>query len=178
MINSHISLIPASETVLHDYLFHYLDIEELCIRNTSYLLLELPYTKKWDKRVYELLDKLISYYNVIPIIAHVERYPAVKKNKKCIKKLIDRGCVIQLNTTSIIDKSSRRRVVRYIKHGYIDVLGSDCHNTNKRPPVITDALKIVIQKVGVRYYNEFEQNSEYIVNGIKLSDKIIDSIYN
>jgi len=39
-----LQLIPASETRLHDYLFHYPDLSKLCIKDTRYLLLELPFS--------------------------------------------------------------------------------------------------------------------------------------
>lgn len=168
---SKVRLISGSETVLHEYLFHYSNLNELCIGNTRYLLLELPFEKKWNATVYELLEKLITYYDLIPIIAHIERYKAVKKNLKCIETLIKMGCVIQLNTSSIIDKKSSNQAIRYMKNGYIDVLGSDCHNIKKRPPIITTALNRVILKLGVKYTDEFNYNAECIVNGIEIRKK-------
>ena len=172
MRDSQIDLICASETILHDYLFHYAEISGLCIENTRYLLLELPYQKNWDIKVYETLEKLISYFDVIPIIAHVERYQAVKKNVKCITKLIDMGCVIQLNTSSIINIKSMHQAIYYLKRGYIDVLGSDCHNMRNRPPVISAAFDIIEQKLGFKLCTELKYNSECIVSGIEIRKKI------
>lgn len=172
MSDSKIDLICGSETMLHDYLFHYSEISGLCIENTRYLLVELPFRRSWDIKVYETLEKLISYFNVIPIIAHVERYQAVKKNVKCIKKLIDMGCVIQLNTSSIMNKKSMHQAVYYIKHGYIDVLGSDCHNMKNRPPIISAAFDIIEQKLGFKYCAELRYNAQCIVSGIEIRKKI------
>jgi len=169
---SKVALLSGSETVLDDYLFHYPNLSELCIEHTRYLLLELPFGIKWDKYVYEKTKQLLTYYEVIPIIAHIERYESVIKSVKCIQKLIELGCVIQLNTSSIIDRKSRHQALQYIKHGYIDVLGSDCHNMTRRPPVIVDALDIIIQSLGTKYCEEFKHNAECIVNGICLREKI------
>jgi protein-tyrosine phosphatase len=166
--NENIDLIAASETVFHEYLFHYPALTALCIEKTKYILLEFPYTEKWDLKVYHLLEKLINYYNVIPIIAHIERYCAIKKSARKVKRLKDMGCVIQLNTSSIIDKKRRIQAIRYLKYGYIDLLGSDCHNMNQRPPVMAEAFDIVIQKLGDKYSDKLKFNAECIVKGINI----------
>lgn len=173
MKDSKVTLISGSETTLNDYLFHCPDLSQLCIKNTRYLLVELPFSKKWDDKVYERIEKLIQYYNLIPVIAHIERYPAVIKSKKNLKRLIDMGCLLQLNTFSIINKKSWRQASRYIKHGYIDVLASDCHNRTTRPPMITDAYEKVKKKLGNSYYTQLITNAESIVNGLELREKSI-----
>lgn len=169
--DSKITLISGSETLLHDYLFHYSDLSLLCIESTKYLLLELPYSKKWDDNVFDMIKKLIEYYNLIPIIAHIERYPMVKKHDKYIKKLIEMGCVIQLNTSSILEKNCSRRALRYIKNGLIDILASDCHNMIQRPPNIEVAFDLVIHKLGDKCLDKLKYNAECIINGIELREK-------
>lgn len=168
MKDSKVKLIPGSETMLHTYLFHYSDLSELCIGDTRYLLIELPYSEKLDRKVYETIERLIWFYNISPIIAHIERYGATNKN---IKKLQDMGCVIQLNTTSIIDKKSRKQAVYYIKHGYVDVLGSDCHNMSNRPPIVTPAFDLIKNKINENCCNSLKYNAECIINGIEIRKK-------
>lgn len=160
--NPVIQLITGSETKLHAYLFHYPELSELCISNTNYLLLELPFTKHWDSEVYEWVNRLISYYNIIPIIAHIERYPAIKRSNRPIKKLMKMGCILQLNTSSLLERHTRHRAIRYLKKGYISVLGSDCHNRNERPPRITPALDIIIRRVGSEALERLLERAEQI----------------
>lgn len=164
-------LIPASETRLHDYLFHYPDLSYLCIENTRYLLLELPFDKKWKVEVFEKIKKLMTYYNIVPIIAHIERYPAVKRNEKNIIKLIDLGSVIQCNTSSLVEKRMRKRLFTYLRKNYIDVLGSDCHNMQNRPPCMEAGLKQIENNIGISCIKKLERNAECIVNGIELRKK-------
>ncbi|WP_313130773.1 CpsB/CapC family capsule biosynthesis tyrosine phosphatase [Anaerocolumna sp.] len=170
MHDAKVELIPGSETILHSYLFHYPDLSKLCIRDTKYLLIELPYSKKKDGSIFETIEKLISFYNIIPIIAHIERYDIANKN---IRKLRDMGCVIQLNTTSLIEKKRRNQAVRYLKAGLIDVLGSDCHNMRDRFPVITQTLDIITQEIGSNCCSNLKYNAECIVNGIEMNKKIM-----
>jgi protein-tyrosine phosphatase len=158
-----IELISASESTLHAYLLNYFDLSALCIGNTRYLLIELPFHNSWENEVYKILDSLILYHNIIPIIAHIERYPAVSHGSACIKRLKDIGCVLQLNTSSLLDNKLKKRAVKYIRKGYIDILGSDCHNMTNRPPVITEGLRVIEEKFGIKYCRRFEDNAVKIL---------------
>ncbi|MBH1939403.1 hypothetical protein I5677_00685 [Mobilitalea sibirica] len=171
LIGIEIELVLGSETILHDYLFHYPDISELCIENTRYLLIELPHGFKWSEKAYDTLANLISYYDIVPVIAHIERYHKRKSRSRHINKLRRMGCVIQLNTTSIIDDKSRKQALHYIKKGYIDVLGSDCHNMLSRPPIFSEALDIINKKIGEQYCSEFMNNAERLIEGRELKEK-------
>jgi protein-tyrosine phosphatase len=167
---SKILLKPGSETILNDYLFYYPDLSCLCIDDTRYILLEMPFTRKWSNHVIGMLDQLVYYYSLIPIIAHIERYPAAR-NKKHIRRLIDAGCIIQVNATSIFDRKYCRRVLHYIRNGLIDVVASDCHNMNNRPPVIGEAYDRISVKIGMEFSRRMQFNAECIVDGIDIRKK-------
>ncbi len=169
--SSPIELITGSETMLHEYLFHYMDIKDLCISNTRYLLIELPLYKSWDMKGFQMIEKLINYYDIVPIIAHVERYQSINIRDKVIKRLRNLGCFIQTNTSSIVGKKSRGLSMRYMKKDYIDVIGSDCHNMGLRPPVIKEAYEIVIKNMGEKYWSTLQQNAECIVKGESIKEK-------
>jgi len=158
-----IPLFAASETYFHEYLFLNDNLEPLKIHNTDYLLLEMPFKRKWDKYIYEDLEKLNIHFNLIPIIAHIERYPAVKKRD--IKRLKELGCVMQLNTSSLLNKKVKKRALSLIRTGLIDVLGSDCHNLTDRPPRIKTAMEIINKKLGKSYCEKLIKNSALIIEG-------------
>jgi protein-tyrosine phosphatase len=171
--NCRITLLCGSETVLHDYLFHYPDLSALCIENTRYILVELPYEKRWNTKNRDMLGTLINHYNVIPILAHAERYPSVFKHAGRIADLIEMGCAIQLNASALIDKKSRRKALNYIRKGYIDVLASDCHNMDNRPPVMEEPFRIICEKLGTGYRDKLISNAECIVSGRELREKTV-----
>ncbi len=165
MKDAGIKLIPASETFLHKYLFHYADLSGLCIQGTRYMLLELPIHIKWQEGILDDLDQLTGYYDIIPIIAHVERYHPVKT--KHIKALKEMGCLLQMNTKTILDSKTQAKALQWIKKDYIDVIGSDCHNPLTRPPVILEALHQIQSKLGIRYVEQLEYRADSILNGIR-----------
>ncbi|ROR29250.1 protein-tyrosine phosphatase [Mobilisporobacter senegalensis] len=170
--DSKIKLYVGSETMFHDFLFQYPDLSQLCINNTKYLLLEFPYDKHWEDHDFNMIEKLMGYYNIIPIIAHIERYRPLWNHKKQIKKLIDLGCVIQINTNTIIEKKNRRKALHYIKKDLIDVLGSDCHNMTYRPPIYTVAFDIIEQKLGKNYCSELQHKAECVIKGTEVRNRI------
>ena len=60
------------------------DIEKLAIEGTNYILIEMSY-EVWQDWMFENLYFLIAAKNLIPVIAHIERYTA--KDSECIAKL-------------------------------------------------------------------------------------------
>jgi protein-tyrosine phosphatase len=64
-----------------------------------------------------------------PILAHPERYQYMTMKKA--EDLRDRGVLLQLNIPSIVGyygKPVERMAVKLIEAGWIDLVGSDCHN--------------------------------------------------
>lgn len=169
--DSKVNLINGSETELHEYLFYYSELYDLCIGNTNYLLVELPLVKRWPKTVYSFIKRLIMYYDIIPIIAHIERYPPTKKNKKNIKRLRSLGCIIQVNTATVLNTKKSRRILKYIKENYVDVLGSDCHNMDIRKPILKEAYERIEKELGEECSKNLIFNAWCIVKGIDIRNK-------
>ena len=128
--------------------------------------MELPFNKKWESNIYETIEKLMVHFNIIPIIAHIERYPAAKKSS--IKRLKELGCVMQLNTSSLLSKKLKKRSLSLIGMGLIDVLGSDCHKVEHRPPQIKAAVEYISNELGKSYTDKLIEQSERLIKGIDI----------
>lgn len=166
--NSGVVLLPGSETMYHDLIYQYSEMDHICINNTNYLLLELPYVNHWGDRDLECIEKLMNVFRIIPVIAHMERYNYLWKNRKNIKRLINLGCVMQINTKAIIDSKLRKTALRYIKEGLADVIGSDCHDMSQRHPNLKEAFDIIEKEIGIFYCDLLRQNAGSIINGNKI----------
>jgi protein-tyrosine phosphatase len=169
---SDITLISASETRYQELLYEYSALDPICIGKSRYLLLELPYKENWSDYDIEDIEKLMSLYNVIPIIAHIERYKALWKSKKAIRQLMSLGCIVQINAGTIIDINKRKTALHYIKNGLVDVIGSDCHNMSKRPPNLKDAYAIIDKEIGIYYCDLLQQNAASIIKGKGIREDI------
>jgi len=134
-------------------------LEKLCIEGTSYILIELPYTY-WSDWVFRAIDK-ISMRGLKPIIAHIDRYSEKSKN---IYRVFEQRCMIQLNVDSLVNRRTRKKALRYIKYGEIQLLGSDTHDEKHRPPRFKEAMTLLKKKFGSDIERMFESNSLYVLN--------------
>ena len=74
-----------------------------------------------------------------PIIAHVERYPAVQSNASIVRRMQECGAYIQVNCGSLLSwKNSleKKTAKALMKYGMVDMLASDAHDLEKRSPNI------------------------------------------
>lgn len=87
------------------------------------------------------LIKKVLKEGFVPILAHVERYNHFRGSDLVeLKKL---GVKLQVN----IGGEKPRYIVRLLKEGYIDFLGSDAHGVEKRAYTAGESLKY-IKKMG------------------------------
>jgi len=99
------------------------------INNSRYLLIEFPLNNK----ILDLDDILynLQQANLIPIIAHPERYLAYYENYEFFNALIANGCLLQANVGSIygyFGKKSKKMVKELLKRKMVHFVGSDIHN--------------------------------------------------
>ena len=98
------------------------------LNNSRYLLIELPMNNKIVD-VESILYELIRI-NIVPIIAHPERYSYVQKDIRYLDSLKDIGVLFQGNYESLFGKygtGAKKTLKRLIKLDYITFLGSDMH---------------------------------------------------
>ena len=66
-------VILGAEVLFTTSLLDISDTSKLCVGNTNYIMLSLPY-QEYSELVPETLQKLIISKNLCPIIAHIEKY--------------------------------------------------------------------------------------------------------
>ena len=121
-------------------------IEVLRILGTRLILIEMPF-HRWTDKMVEDIVQMKQRLGLVPIIAHIERYVAVQ-NKEILHKLIYHGILIQSNASFFIDKKTRKKALRMISLGQIQLLGSDMHNSDSRPQNLKLAEDIIREKLG------------------------------
>ncbi len=120
------------------------DCRPLCIGNTSYILLEMPYTK-FSQSHFKSLENFLNMSGLDCILAHVERYFHFN-DEKDVYKLAMHDVLCQINAGSLIDKKYRRRTLKLISKGYGHLIGTDTHNTETRKPNLDGAVKVLSKK--------------------------------
>ncbi len=121
----------------------------LTIGGTRYILVEFLPSDKYDKIYTSMRNYIADGY--IPVMAHMERYGCLEKNYDRLDELVKLGVYMQMNTESIIGGLFNRKAAyhrKLIKEGYISFLGSDCHGSENRIPVMQSAVKY-LEKDGI-----------------------------
>ncbi len=98
-------------------------LEELCIRGTNVLLLELPpnfSVRKFDQTI----DALLFGRKLNIVLAHIDRYPDLH-----IDFLLELGCLAQVNASALCRIRSSRRCAKWLGGESVVALGSDLHGT-------------------------------------------------
>lgn len=135
-------------------------LPEKVIDNTSviingkgrYVLVELPFSQM---PIYteDVLFKLMVL-RIVPIIAHPERYDYINGEGDVIKKWVDNGVMMQVNTGSLSGQYGirvKRFARNLLKKGLVHFLGSDVHSLDDcllySPEIIMAASKIICKDV-------------------------------
>ena len=143
---SNITLVLGSETFYSSALMYYNTLKPLCIGNTQYLLIEFSTEMVFDKDFFVEFEALIAKFDIVPIVAHIERCKHIQKHINIIRKLKKLECIIQVNANYILNNIDNRFVKRMVKHGYIDIIASDCHDIRRRPPNLKAAFSLIDEK--------------------------------
>lgn len=161
-------LIPAAEVYVSDYLFNYESLDNLCIGKSRYVLMEHRFTCDFGGKTIERLNNLECDYKIKPVLAHIERYDALMSDEGLLEEYIDMGCLTQVNISSFAEahKKTRKKLFKYLEHGLIHLIGSDCHGVDRRPPDYQSGINEIIKKYGEKSVEEFKKNAKDLINGI------------
>ena len=122
------------------------------INDTKYILVEFSNNFNINNEILYCLNFLCKngWY---PILAHAERYDVDNLTYHKIHNIAK----IQINLYSIYkenDLNIRERVNYLLENNLIDIIGSDAHRMNHRPPDIIDGATELIKKCGVKKANK------------------------
>ena len=117
-------------------------LQDLVIQGTKAILVELP-MGKWKDSIYRELRQIYERQNLIPIIAHVDRYLTPHRSFGIPRKLEQLPVLVQANAEFFTDKATARKAKKMLAAEQIHLLGSDTHNLTDRAPNLGDALDII-----------------------------------
>ena len=158
-------LIPAAEVYISDYLLNNESIKDICIGSSDYALIEHSFSAEFDDDDFNRLSNLYCDYGIRPVLAHIERYPALMNDKYKLDALIEMGCIPQANISSFASGSRiiRKKLFKLLAEDKIQLIGSDCHNLDSRPPEFEDGIKAIIKKCGQETVDRLIANANILV---------------
>ena len=115
------------------------DLEKLCLGSSRYLLLEMPFSR-WTGSQIRDVTNICAARGIIPVIAHIERYLHYQ-SKDVLKMLMQQEVLIQMNAEYLLNWRTRRKGLKMLQNGFVQLLGTDSHNLTSRAPNLGEAVQ-------------------------------------
>ena len=122
-------------------------LESLCIDGTRTLLLEMPFAQ-WTNLELDVLTRLCLDRDYQVILAHMERYLPLQRNKDIWEHMMLLPVTVQLNAECLLSPWGRGKYLDMFRAGRAHLLGSDCHNLKSRAPNLGAGRRIIEKKLG------------------------------
>ena len=133
---------------------------------TKYAMIEFSPTDTRE-HIYDALQK-VANAGYIPIIAHMERYPAIRKISQ-VKEMKSRfRAMVQINARSLTRKQPLLRRGFFdgiFKEGLVDFVATDTHAMEGRETCMTAGMKAAEEKYGAETVRRLMKNAESIIEG-------------
>lgn len=137
-------------------------LPQLTIREKQCILIEMP-PAPWPEFIYQELEAIWRRRGITPVIAHIDRYIAPFRTYKIPQKLQDLPVLVQANASFFLEKRTRRMALKMLKADQIQLLGSDCHNLDSRPPRLGYALQVIEDHLGKETFGRIRAYQEDIL---------------
>lgn len=148
------------------------EVEILRILGTKLILIEMPF-HRWTKNMIDEIIQMEQRLDLIPVIAHIERYGAVRR-KDILHTLISQGVLIQVNASFFIDKKTRKKALKMLSKGEIHFIGSDMHNLKNRPQNIKEAADIIIEKEENYNFKLLNRYAEHVLKDAISIEEVLE----
>ena len=140
------------------------------LADTRYALIEFSMTTPY-KEIHTALSNVLRL-GITPVVAHLERYHCLENDEKKVRDLIDMGCYMKINSSSVLKpklfgdkyKFMKKRARFFLEKDLVHFVASDMHNLDDRPPYMEEAYQIISKKYGVAYAEQlFRKNQEILL---------------
>jgi len=153
------NIVPAAEIRIYDGFHKYKGIEKLCIKDTNYILLEMPY-EVWKDYAFEEIYQ-ITRLGFRPLMAHLDRF---LDQEHLFHEIFALDVAVQMNTSAFLGKATRRKMLKFFETGHLQVIGSDTHDLFERKPNVAEAYNIIANKFGKEYAGYIDYAGQAILN--------------
>ncbi len=137
-------------------------IDRLCIGETRTILVELPF-EQWDEGVLKDMKGLIQRQRLNVVLAHIERYPMLQRDRRIWDRVTALPLTPQINTGSFVRRGGlfhtdrvRKFCLRFLAEHHETIIGSDCHNMQGRPPNLAQGETEIKAALGVEVIRKIE----------------------
>jgi protein-tyrosine phosphatase len=113
-----------------------------------HILLELPHELFVD--ALPIIDRLRGL-GLQTVLTHPERHPYLQNRDEWARACLEHGAVLQITSGSLLGEFGGRayeQAWRLVRAGMVGIIASDAHDTLRRPPRMTEAIRLLTQNIG------------------------------
>ena len=117
--------------------------------NGSTILLEFSGSHTYE----QIADgvRRVQAEGLTPLLAHVERYGAIRRTPENAQRLADAGALLQCNAECVLGREgfwAKRFVHNLIRSNLVSVIASDAHDPDQRIPSLGECARYMSKKFG------------------------------
>lgn len=139
------------------------NIKKLCIGDTDYMLLEMPFDR-WPSKAVDWVYSL-TLKGIKPVLAHIERFFS---NEDMFEELFSMNLPCQVNADSFLDKAAKKHIKYLINNNAIQLIGSDCHSMGHRKSRIHRAYNAIEKDYGIELCDFLTKNGKALISGSEI----------
>ena len=160
-----VKLYSGNEIYYSDETFDELVSGRICtLAGSDYVLVEFHPTNPY-KAIHNAIYQ-VQAAGYIPILAHVERYSDMVSHSSYVEEMVDMGCYIQVNASSIMGKYGfgiSHFTKKLLKNHLVHFVATDAHDTDKRAPKLSECREFIGRKFGWDYSDRLLWNNPMCV---------------
>ena len=122
-------------------------LEDMRMGESRLLLVEMP-MGPWTDRMMQELQDIPSNLGLQPVLAHIDRYLKGNQLPRYLDTLLSLDVLLQVSAEAFLRFMDRGKMLKLVKNGLIDFLGSDAHNLDTRAPNMEVAAQNITKKLG------------------------------
>lgn len=146
-----LTILPGCEIPLFPEILRFIDEGRVLTMNDTqrYICLEMP-----DTVIPPATEEIcfqLSSRGLTPIITHPERNPVFYEMPQKLRRLISLGCLAQITSRSLTGGFGwrvSRFTKKLVREGLVQLMATDAHSVEHRPPLMGKALKKLTKLVG------------------------------
>ena len=121
----------------------------LSLADTRYVLVEPPHHIAPPRLEDLFFALLVAGY--VPVLTHPERLTWIKSQYLLVQRLVHAGCWMQITAGSLtgaFGRNARYWAERMLNEGCVDLIATDAHDVNRRPPNLNRGRELAAKRVG------------------------------
>ncbi len=151
-----LKIYAGAEVLISDDIFHSFPLEKVTLNASKYILVEFDFLGLGFSNVLRYIDEIFKM-NLVPVIAHPERYSFLQDQYDRVNYLLDMGVLMQINAGSLASNGSRDEfdlAYEMALKNAATFIGTDAHSIRNRPNDLLRMLRIFPPNISQRGLNQ------------------------